>query len=104
LTRLILFVSLSLRRKDLLGPLTGVQQKKKKKKKKGSDRVDGAVHDHEEREAALLEVHDVGAAVLCRDNHQPYARLIDSCINQIKAQGPSRTCDESKEEEDNHQP
>ena len=27
-------------------------------------------------------------------------RLIDSCITQLKAQGPSRTCDESKEEEE----
>jgi len=27
-----------------------------------------------------------------------YARLIDSCITQLKAQGPSRTCNESKEE------
>ena len=27
-------------------------------------------------------------------------RLIDSCITQLKAQGPSRTCNESKEEED----
>jgi len=26
-------------------------------------------------------------------------RLIDSCITQLKAQGPSRTCNESKEEE-----
>jgi len=26
--------------------------------------------------------------------------LIDSCITQLKAQGPSRTCDESKEEEE----
>ena len=26
-----------------------------------------------------------------------YLRLIDSCITQLKAQGPSRTCDESKE-------
>ena len=29
-----------------------------------------------------------------------YLRLIDSCINQLKAQGPSRTCNESKEEEE----
>jgi len=29
-----------------------------------------------------------------------YLRLIDSCITQITAQGPSRTCNESKEEED----
>ena len=27
-------------------------------------------------------------------------RLIDSCITQLEAQGPSRTCDESKEEEE----
>jgi len=27
-------------------------------------------------------------------------RLIDSCITQLKAQGPSRTCDESEEEEE----
>jgi len=26
-----------------------------------------------------------------------YSRLIDSCITQLKAQGPSRTCNESKE-------
>jgi len=33
--------------------------------------------------------------------HQPpfaAVRLIDSCITQLKAQGPSRTCSESKEE------
>jgi hypothetical protein len=29
-----------------------------------------------------------------------YLRLIDSCVTQLKAQGPSRTCNESKEEED----
>ena len=28
-----------------------------------------------------------------------YMRLIDSCITQVKARGPSRTCDESEEEE-----
>ena len=27
-----------------------------------------------------------------------YSRLIDSCITQLKAQGPSRTCNESKDE------
>jgi len=26
-----------------------------------------------------------------------YLRLIDSCITQLKAQGPARTCNESKE-------
>ena len=29
-----------------------------------------------------------------------YLRHIDSCITQLKAQGPSRTCNESKEEEE----
>jgi len=29
-----------------------------------------------------------------------YLRLIDSCITQLKAQRPSRTCNESKEEEE----
>ena len=28
-----------------------------------------------------------------------YLRLIDSCITQLKAHGPFKTCDESKEEE-----
>ena len=28
-----------------------------------------------------------------------YLRLLDSCITQLKAQGPSRTCNESKEED-----
>ena len=28
-----------------------------------------------------------------------YSRLIDSCITQLRAQGPSRTCNESKEGE-----
>ena len=30
----------------------------------------------------------------------PYLRLTDSCFTQLKAQGPSRTCNESKEEEE----
>jgi len=34
---------------------------------------------------------------LCRG---AYLRLIDSCIIQLKAQGPARTCNESKEEEE----
>ena len=29
-----------------------------------------------------------------------YSRLIDSCITQLKAPGPFRTCNESKEEEE----
>ena len=27
-------------------------------------------------------------------------RIIDSCITQLKAQGPSRTCNQSQEEEE----
>ena len=34
------------------------------------------------------------------DNMGSYLRLIDFCITQLKAQGPSRTCNESKEEEE----
>ena len=29
-----------------------------------------------------------------------YFRLVDSFLTQLEAQGPSRTCDESKEEEE----
>ena len=32
--------------------------------------------------------------------HAKDNRLIDSCITQLKAQGPSRTCNESKKEEE----
>ena len=31
-----------------------------------------------------------------------HSRLIDSCITQIKAQEPSRTCNESKEKEEDY--
>ena len=33
----------------------------------------------------------------CGTDAGSYLRLIDSCITQLKAQGPSRTCNESKE-------
>ena len=33
-----------------------------------------------------------------------YLRLIDACITQLKAQGPSRTCNESNEEEEEKLP
>ena len=35
----------------------------------------------------------------CGTEAGSYLRLIDSCITQLKAQGPSRTCNESKEED-----
>ena len=39
-----------------------------------------------------------GNGVSCDTEEGSYWRLIDSCITQLKAQGPSRTCNESKEE------
>ena len=36
----------------------------------------------------------------CGTEAGSYLRLIDACITQLKAQGPSRTCNESKEEEE----
>jgi hypothetical protein len=39
-------------------------------------------------------------AEICSGSEEgSYLRRIDSCIPQRKAQGPSRTCNESKEEE-----
>jgi len=35
----------------------------------------------------------------CGTEAGSYLRLIDSCITQVKAQGPSRTCNERKEKE-----
>jgi len=43
----------------------------------------------------------------CQRVHRPeagsYLRLIDSCITQLKAQGPFRICNESREEEEKRQ-
>jgi len=36
----------------------------------------------------------------CGTKAGSYLRLMDSCITQLKDQGPSRTCNESKEEEE----
>ena len=36
----------------------------------------------------------------CGNEAGSYLRLVDSCITQLKAQGPARACDESKEEEE----
>ena len=50
----------------------------------------------------LREQKDVGGLRVCRCRFKTvaYLRLIDSCITQLKAQGPSRTCNESQEEEE----
>jgi len=36
----------------------------------------------------------------CGTEEGSYLSLVDSCITQLKAQGPSRTCSESEEEEE----
>ena len=36
----------------------------------------------------------------CGNEAGSYLRLVDSCITQLQAQGTSRTCNESKEEEE----
>ena len=38
--------------------------------------------------------------VCCGTEAGSYLRLIDSCITQLKAHGPYRTCNESKEEKE----
>ena len=40
----------------------------------------------------------MGFAILAVISAERYLRIKDSCIIQLMAQGPSRTCDESKEE------
>ena len=39
-------------------------------------------------------------SMCCGTEAGSYLRLIDACITQLKAQGPSRTFNESKEEEE----
>jgi len=43
----------------------------------------------------MIVLEDRGEASCTGDE----IRLIDSCITQLEAQGPSRTCNKSKEEE-----
>ena len=56
------------------------------------------------RSAGLLERVGLDGQVfteMCSGSEAgSYLRLKDSCITQLKAQGPSRTCNESKEEEE----
>jgi hypothetical protein len=42
----------------------------------------------------------LGESQDAEDEAGSYLRLIDPCITQHKAQGPSRTCNESKKEEE----
>jgi len=52
------------------------------------------------RETRGFRVQVVLGCRVCGTEAGSYLRLIDSCITQLKAQGPSGTCDESKEEEE----
>jgi len=47
-----------------------------------------------------VSAHHLAVSMCCGTEAGSYLRLIDSCITQLKAQGHSRTCNESKEEED----
>ena len=63
---------------------------------RGRDQVVG----EEEADPAILvhrDRHRVARARLDDQRHRP-ARLIDACITQLKAQGPSKTYNESKED------
>ena len=49
------------------------------------------------RHSSQFQTND--STVVCSGSEAgSYLRLMDSCITQLKAQGPSRTCNESKEE------
>jgi len=55
------------------------------------------------RKVEVIEEGDhpkVGQEMCSGSEAGSYLRLIDSCITQLKAQGPSMTCNESKEEEE----
>ena len=65
-----------------------------------------AKHGQDAAERHLVPVHrthyhlpSIHTEMCCGTEAGSYLRLIDSCITQLKAQGPSRTCNESKEEE-----
>ena len=60
-----------------------------------------------EQARVLVNVHAVLDAAPqdwrgCGSEEGSYLRRIDSCITQLKVQGPSRTCNESAEEEGSH--
>jgi len=54
----------------------------------------------------LMSIDEDGVVVICtlRPIFGSYLRLIASCIAHLKAQGPSRTCYEGKEERENRKP
>ena len=48
----------------------------------------------------LVSCYALQGSRCCGTEAGSYLRLIDSCITQLKAQGPYWTCNESKEEEE----
>ena len=81
-------VGFNLRLKDLLGPATRVKKKEEGVGPAGK-LLEGALGVADARPKLLVLAVPVSGG--------SYLRLIDSCITQLKAQGPSRTCNESKE-------
>ena len=50
----------------------------------------------------MIVVTTPGITSMCSASEAgSYLRRIDSCIIEVKTQGPSRTCNESKEDEQN---
>jgi len=49
-----------------------------------------------------FKISGAGFRVSGLDPAQQSTCSIDSCVTHLKAQGPSRTCNESKEEEEEH--
>ena len=56
-------------------------------------RVDGGARGGRARPAALR-------ACTCGSEAGSYLRRLDSCITQLKAQGPPKTCNENEEEDE----
>ena len=52
-----------------------------------------------EEHSLVLSVYHF-TEMCCGNEAGSYLRRIESCITQLKAQGPSRTCNESKEQEE----
>ena len=76
---------------------------------RGADQVDSEEQGDGQRHAPEELVHEFHTPAVqnnhftemcCGTEAGSYLRLIDSFITQIKAQGPSRTCSESKKEEE----
>ena len=56
-----------------------------------------AAHIYNGRRANLFEIMVI---MVSGSEVRSYLRLIDPCVTQLKAQIPSRTCNESKEKEE----